>query len=394
MTADILASLVPGCIVRRSRRVVSRMEGVVNVVFKAKPETMVEVEIADDDFGTAWNEFVATRSIAHHAYSWEWRQVIANVFRHRPYYLVARSRPLNGTSGIAGVLPLIHFKSILFGRALISVPYLNAGGILADSPEIAEALLKRAEELGRELGVDYMELRYRERDPVCHERLVVRTHKVSMLLGLPGHAEDLFQSFPAKLRSQIRRPTKAGLYARVSGTDLPYEKSIDAFFSVFSEHMRDLGTPVYPKRLFHETVRHFGNRCRFVTIWKGDRPVAAGALIGAGTTAEVTWASALKRASRDSPNMLLYWEAMKTAIADGYKTFDFGRSSPDSGTYRFKEQWGPRPLTLHWYYSVVRGSVPDVNPSSPKFAAMVRCWKQLPLPIANTLGRVLTRSLP
>ena len=116
--------------------------------------------------------------------------------------------------------------------------------------------------------------------------------------------------------------------------------------------------------------------------------------IGYGKRVEIPWASSLMQFNQFRPNTLLYWHAIKAACEDGYATFDFGRSSYDSGTYRFKEQWGCKPLPLYWYYAGGEENVPDVNPKNPKFSALVQCWKRLPVPLANAIGPWITRSLP
>ena len=46
--------------------------------------------------------------------------------------------------------------------------------------------------------------------------------------------------------------------------------------------------------------------------------------------------------------MLLYWQFLKFATANRYPVFDFGRSTPGEGTFRFKKQWGAIPQFLHW----------------------------------------------
>lgn len=357
---------------------------------------MIDVRAVEDRDEAAWERFLADRSVAHHAYAWSWKKVLPEVFGHRAYYLIAEERSDAGAVKVVGILPMFLLKSILFGRALISVPYLNAGGILADTAEIADLLRERAERVGRELDVDYIELRHREQFAPLEGRdgIACRSHKVSMVLPLPGTAEDLFDAFPPKLRSQIRRPSKSGVVAQLGGVDCSESAALKAFYTVFSEHMRDLGTPVYPRALFDSVREHFKDRHRTVTVWHEGKPVAAGITLRQGAGVEIPWASALKRVSKLSPNMLLYWAAIKTAIGDGATSFDFGRSSPDTGTYRFKEQWGPEPVPLHWYYTSVKKEIPDVNPKSPKYAAIVECWKRLPLGVANTVGPYLTRSLP
>lgn len=361
---------------------------------------MTEVFPAVEADEVDWERYLSARGIQHHAYSWKWGGIFSQVFGHTPKFLMAKRN-----SEVVGLCPLYLVQSLLFGTALISVPYLNAGGILADDEEAAETLRRAISQLGKESGVKYTELRHQQESPFLRERLPVRTHKLAMVLPMSKDPEQLFASFPPKLRSQIRRPSKAGFFAQVSGIHLSEEESARAFYKVFSEHMRDLGTPTYPKNLYSLVQKSFGERCRIITVWKEDLPVAAGLTLrspvepaaDAGELpfgCEIPWASSLKRFQKDSPNMLLYWEAMKTACADRCGSFDFGRSSPDSGTFRFKQQWGASPVTLHWYYEIFRGEMPDVNPKNPKFEMMVRCWKKLPIPVANTLGAWLSRSIP
>jgi serine/alanine adding enzyme len=344
-------------------------------------------ELGDSD-EARWNEAVDRLAISHHAFSWKWREIFRRTFGHRPHYLLAEA-----SDGIAA-LPLFHFKSPLFGSALISVPYLNAGGVYADSSLAVEAILAAVEPIARATDVSYLELRHSELQKLPISLDASREHKVTMTLGLEADPEALFASFPPKLRSQVRRPTKSGLYAEsFKGSEIrPLQ--IDQFYRVFSEHMRDLGTPVYPKALFRNTIRSFGEQCRVLLVHSEQRPVAAGITIGNRDRVEILWASSLRGYNKLSPNMLLYWEALKSACSDGYRTFDFGRSSPESGTYRFKKQWGAQPEKLVWHYRLYRGELPDVNPASPKFQFVVSCWKRLPLPVANLVGPFLTRGIP
>lgn len=351
-----------------------------------------EVEIADPGGKAAWDEFVERSGVTHHAHLWFWRGVFATVFGHEPYYLIARDSASD--SSVAGILPLFLVRSVLFGRALISLPYLNGGGLVATSEEARLALLQRAAQLAKELEVNYVELRERAPLPATPFSLVHRSHKVSMLLPLNGDAQALFEGFPAKLRSQIRRPSKAGMSAEVSSDLTNALRLVRAFYEVFAENMRDLGTPVYPRRLFEQTLKSAGRRARVIVVWHEGRPVGCGITIGVGSTVEIPWASTLKRHNKSSPNMLLYWQAIKSACEDGYEHFDFGRCSPDSGSFKFKEQWGAKALPLHWYYLLNTGKVPDVNPKRSGFTPLVSAWRRLPLPVANLVGPWLTKSIP
>ena len=93
--------------------------------------------------------------------------------------------------------------------------------------------------------------------------------------------------------------------------------------------------------------------------------------------------------------MLLYWEALKHAIEQGGRRFDFGRSTTDSGTYRFKRQWGAQPTQLYWHYWLPRSAaLPALNPDNPKYRLAIRLWQRLPLAVANRLGPRIVRYLP
>lgn len=353
---------------------------------------MIEISIASESDEHNWESFVGNIPDKHHSYSFKWRHIIEQTFHHEPFYLIARRK--DDVEKISGVLPLFSIHSLIFGKSLVSVPYLNAGGILAEDLESFRALLTYAEMVATDKGVKYLELRHRAPDPRFPANLSLRSHKVAMQLPLVADPEQLFNSLPAKLRSQVRRPAKEGASARVVSGSEASSADIDAFYSVFAQNMRDLGTPVYPKRLFSESAAAFGKQLKMIIVSVQGAPAAAGITIGLGNSIEIPWASSLRRFNKASPNMLLYWEAIKNACVDGYAEFDFGRSTPDSGPYKFKAQWGAKPLQLNWYYSLDEGNVPDINPKSGKFSTLVSCWQRLPLPIANFVGPWLTRGIP
>ena len=93
--------------------------------------------------------------------------------------------------------------------------------------------------------------------------------------------------------------------------------------------------------------------------------------------------------------MLLYWTVFKFACDRSFKTFDFGRSTPDEGTYRFKEQWGAKPVPLYWYYWIGKGGeLPELNPKNPKYRVAIAMWKKLPVSVTKVVGPSIVRNLP
>lgn len=350
----------------------------------------VKITVATDYDAGTWDDYVGRSDLDGHFHDFAWRGIIQRALHHRPLYLIAK----RGET-VTGLLPLFDVRSRLFGRSLVSVPFLNGGGLVASDRASTAALLAKVDDIVRHGGYRYSELR--QRDPLGGDEaktLTCRQHKVAMRLPLGDDAGALFKTFNGKLRIQVRRPGKAGAKIQVINGSNVVNRDLDAFYKVFSENMRDLGKPVYPQLLFKETVEGFKERVWLVIVWMDDHPAAAGLMIGAGTSAEMIWASSLRCFYGLSVNMLLYWEAMRSALDQGYRTFDFGRCTPDSPIYQFKAQWGAKPTTLHWYYAEGSGDVPDVSSDNPKFRAAVRTWQFLPIAVANRLGPILARSLP
>jgi FemAB-related protein (PEP-CTERM system-associated) len=203
-----------------------------------------------------------------------------------------------------------------------------------------------------------------------------------MLLKLPSSSEILIKSFKSKLRSQINKTLKEDLYSKIGGIEL-----LEDFYEVFSINMRDLGSPVHSKKLVRAVLEEFQKESKIVVIYKESQPVACSLIVGFKDTLENPWASALKQYSRLSPNMLLYWTMLEHASNGGYAYFDFGRSSVDEGTYKFKEQWGAEPRPLHWYYFLADDHPMEEDDSEKsRFDKAIQYWKKLPVFITKMIG--------
>jgi FemAB-related protein (PEP-CTERM system-associated) len=245
--------------------------------------------------------------------------------------------------------------------------------------------VERAVSLAEESGVKLLELRSRTELPVT---LPVSHRKITVVLDLPGDVEALRKALGAKLRSQIKRPEKEGVTVRF-GAD-----QVDPFFDVFARHMRDLGTPTQPRRLFREIASRFGDDAWFGCAYLGSQPVACGAGFRWGGEFEITWASALREYNRLSPNMLLYWAFLERSVQQGLTLFNFGRCTPGEGTHQFKKQWGSRDEQLWWYQAAAGQGAATPSPDDAAYAWGPRLWKRLPLALATALGPRLVRGIP
>jgi serine/alanine adding enzyme len=331
--------------------------------------------------GAAWDHYVERRPAASGYHLWNWRRVFEGVFGHEAIYLTAVR-----SGAIVGVLPLVAFRSVLFGRFLVSLPFVNYGGVVADDDATAQALVDHAAIVARETRASHVELRHVERR---FPRLAPKQHKVAMVLPLPSTADALWAALDRKVRNQVRKAEKSGLVAEVGGA-----AQLGDFYTVFARNMRDLGTPVYSRRLFETVCALFPDRTAVVVIRHEGRPVAAGFTWRWRQRVEVPWASSLREFNAMAPNNLLYWTVLRQAIAGGATSLDFGRSTPNEGTYHFKKQWGAEPMPLCWEYDVVAGALPDQSPKNPKFGLAIRAWQRLPLGVANWLGPRIVGSIP
>lgn len=288
-----------------------------------------------------WDAFVAAQPDASGYHVWRWRRVFEQGLGHRAHYLLAER---NGA--IAGILPLVEVRSRLFGRALSSLPYVNYGGVVATDTTAADALVATAGVLARERSLSFVLLRHRTRQ---FAGLPARSHKVTMLLPLTPTREAMWDGLDRKVRNQVRKAEKSSVVAESGGSEL-----LDDFYGVFARNMRDLGTPVYGRALFAAILREFPETARLHVGRLNGAPIAVALSYAYRDWIEVPSASSLREHRSLCPNHLIYWNIIAAAIADGSRVFDFGRSTPNDGTYNFKEQWGATPHPLWWSTSSAR----------------------------------------
>ncbi len=338
------------------------------------------VRYATDADRAAWDAYVAVhpQGLAYHR--WAWGEAVAEAYGFRWVGLMAEEG-----GAVRGVLPLVEMRLPLLGRKWVSLPYCDAGGILADDDAAAVALRERVEELTRGHEV---ELRFSGPPPAGFPP-VDASGKVRMVLDLPEGSEALMASFKSKLRSQVRKPGRDGLTARLGGGEL-----VETFWAIYARNMRDLGSPPHPLGWFRAVVRAFDEDARVGVAYLPDgRPAAAGVVLRNGPTVSIPWASSVRELNRWNPNMLLYWTLLAHAAETGASRFDFGRSTPGEGTYRFKAQWGARQEPLTW---LRRAGETWVSAFGGGAAGRLRglaerVWQRLPVAVSSALGGALRK---
>ena len=339
----------------------------------------LQVSVATRADSGAWEAYVDSRGDAAGYHSWRWRDVFANAFGHEPVYLMARHGGV-----ITGVLPMVQIKSLIFGRTLTSLPFVNYGGVMADAAEVGRALVDAAHQEARDRKCSHVELRHVAQQ---FPDLPCKQHKVAMRLPLVA---GMWDRLDRKVRNQIRKAEKSGLVVERGGEEL-----VGDFYAVFARNMRDLGTPVYSRRLFEEVLRAFPDRAQLHIVRLNGLPVAGGFTYRTPSMVQLPWASSLRAYNTLCPNVLLYWDAIQFAQQTGAASFDMGRSTPNEGTFKFKSQWGAEPVPLHWEYQLMTdGQLPNVSPANPKYQLAIALWQKLPLAVTNSVGPMIVRAIP
>ncbi len=348
----------------------------------ATANTRPAIDVGEVTEHTRWDAYVGAHAEATGYHYWAWRQVFEQGLGHRCHYLGAS---VNGR--LAGVLPLVEVTSWLFGRALSSLPYVNYGGVLADSPAVADQLVEAAAAIAAERRLEHVVLRHQRR---ALPALPARTHKVTMVLPLAASTASMWDGLDKKVRNQIRKAEKSGLSIRTGGEEL-----LDDFYGVFATNMRDLGTPVYGRPLFAAILAADPGNAHLHVVYLGAQAIACSLSYGYGTTIEVPSASSLREHRALCPNHLLYWTMIQKGIADGRTRFDFGRSTLNDGTFHFKEQWGARCEQLYWEYRLIGdAALPTEDRQSTRYQKKIEAWKRLPLPVTKMLGPRIARCVP
>jgi FemAB-related protein (PEP-CTERM system-associated) len=286
---------------------------------------------------------------------------------------------------LAGWLPLTLVHSPVFGRALVSSGFAVEGGALADSATTAHALCAAAEELAQRHSCASVELR----GGLAPGNWSARsdTHAIFRKELAEGDEEQLL-AIPRKQRAEVRKGLASDLEMSI-GTA---EADRAAHYAVYSESVRNLGTPVFPRSLFDAVLDRLD--ADILTIRGGGVPVASVLSLYHDGAVLPYWGGGTPAARRLRANDRMYFELMLHARRRGCTTFDFGRSKTGSGAFAFKRNWGFEPEPLHYTSWTAPGRAPrDANPESAHHAARIAMWKRLPLAVTNRLGPVIARGL-
>ena len=328
----------------------------------------------------AWSEFVARCPEATFFHRIEWRDILEKVFRHRTLYLLAESE-----GRIVGVLPLARVRSLVFGDAMLSLPFAVYGGAAVTEPGARPALHNLARAMSRTLGVGHLELRNRAAtEPDWPLQDLYVTFRKTLLPGVEAN----MLAIPRKQRAMVRKGIERGLSSVI-------DASVDRFYELYADNQHRHGTPPHSRRYFRALKDAFGSDCEVLTVLDpAGAPVSSVLSFYFRDEVLPYYAGDVVRAREFAANDFKYWELMRRAVERGLKTFDYGRSKLGTGSFSFKKNWGFEPEPLYYEHCLVRRStIPQNNPANPKYRAFINIWRRLPRPVVDAVGPAIVRNL-
>lgn len=339
----------------------------------------MKIKVLEGQHRKAWNQAVADLPEATFFHLVEWQEVIAGSYGFTPYYLYAED-----CTGICGILPLYHVRIPLLGSSLMSSPLGVYGGAIATSTDIQTQLEDVAVEQAKELSVGHLELRNVKRQ---REGWAVNEAYSSFQRELYADEEANLLAIPRKQRAEVRKGIKAELSTRV-------HRDVDGFFQLYARSVRDLGSPIYPKRYFQLLLDIFSKNCGIHTVYKADQPLTTVMNFYFKDTVLPYYGGGVADARNYSAFPFMYWELMRMSAQQGYRNFDFGRSLKGSGAFSFKKNFGFKAHPLNYQYQLISAKhISGADPDNSAHKMLSRLWRHLPLSVANRLGPLVSRMI-
>jgi FemAB-related protein (PEP-CTERM system-associated) len=288
---------------------------------------------------------------------------------------------------ITGWLPLTEVRSALFGKALASSGFGVGGGICAANEAAVCALAEAGEDYAVRGGFAGIELRG---GPIPQGWAAWDDKHCGFERPLARDDAAELTAIPRKARAEVRKGLGLGhrvTIGRKAG-------DLAAHYACYSASVHNLGTPVFPKRLFRAMLDGFADSSDILTVWQGETPLASVLSFYHDGAVMPFWGGGTFAARAARANEVMYFELMLDARRQGMTRFDFGRSKTGSGPYCFKKNWGfaPMPLT-YGAWTAPGAAARNIDPTDVSYSRKIALWKKLPLPLANLAGPWIARGL-
>jgi CelD/BcsL family acetyltransferase involved in cellulose biosynthesis len=325
-----------------------------------------------------WLEFLAGRADAGVFHQPAWPLLLAECYGFRPFAIALSEQ--DGDRLVAG-LPVLEITQLRKTR-WVSQPFTDASPPLASESD-APRLLAEAGEAVRDAGARQLEIRGAFPGIPPGAAPTALSHVVA----LAEDQELVLAEVSRHVRKNLRASERAGLIVRRAERE---SDLAETFYALQLETRRRLGVPIQPRRWYRLLWRRFlePGHGFLLLAYDRDRPVAGGVFLTWEQTITAKYSASTEAAWSLRPNNCVFWEAMRWGCANGYRTFDFGRTDIDAeGLRRFKLSWGAVEHPLH--YTIIGETTRRADGSHLQFMSAV--IRRSPPIVTRALGEILYR---
>ena len=340
----------------------------------------------DPEGDRRWNRFVENHPFGGICHLAAWKQSLEASFPHMKGHYLALLDDEGGA--IRAALPLFEVRSWLTGNRLVSIPFASVCDPLITTSEDFSRLLDEALALAETKGISRAEIRsFRTLSVIQDDRVGQGGRYTIHTLSLAQGAEALWKQFHRScIRQKISRANQNGLVLRAVTSPSDFE----AFYRLYVSTRRRLCLPPLPRAFFENLWAQFSgsNHIFAFLALKNDKPVAGLMLFRFQDRVSAEFGVS-DHASWDlNPNHFLFWEAIQWACREGFKTFDFGRTSPSNhDLMEFKRRWGTQESDLvELHYPRRSQDNGTAREASPSYVFMRRLCQYVPGPMFERFG--------
>lgn len=332
----------------------------------------------DESMKAGWDELALARGSVFHTTAF--RQVLLDSFGYRCGYHAA----VDGDGRIRAIVPLITGRSLSLRKVGVALPFVNHADLCADSEEALQYVRGQVAGLRDRLRLSSIELRLKDQtapDGAWSED----THNVTFLLPLLGSEEDMLALSSGSNRNHVRKVYKNDWF------DVSFDPAhLESFYRVYVRRMKQLGSPAPDIVFFRKFFEHLPEQATLLTVLDKENGAVVGGMLllvsrGDGVL-YYPFGANLPEYNNKYLNNFMYWEAVRFGMRQGMKALDLGRSPQGSGTFRYKQQWGAKPETLHYARFGASGGA-SADPE--RLSGAIELWKRLPAAITDRVGKAI-----
>ena len=301
---------------------------------------MQAVIVADKDKAD-WDRFVESNSgvISWHIY--DWYKVYKGSYG-LDYYPLA----VHDGKKIRGILPLYHVRTHRTGSALISIPYVVAGGIVAVGDDVQKLLLERAIDLSRQMGsIPIILKQYKVR---VDGDLITDAGYYNRELSLSPNIEDVWHQISEENQGQIKATEQENLTLEYPSQDL------NGFFRALLKRHQIEGVPCPSKGWVRQLMI---TGLYVIALLKRGDSVVAGTMAKTfkDTVSFPLTCLPSREERREVYGYRLYWDLLSSLAEQGIRIAHSGRIPDSEEVPRYRLGWGGEKHRYYYQYYAYSG---------------------------------------